>query len=195
MSSSTIARPQAKISRPASARRRYQGHIFSVWQWPQKLYDGQEVLFETISRTDTVTILPITAEKKVLMTRQEQPRIAAFYGLPGGVVDSGEEPLAAAKRELLEETGYQAENWQLWFASQVSSKIDWANYVFVAQACRKVAKQNLDGGEKISVLELSLDEYIEIMRRDDYRDQEIALRYFRMTVIEQAEFRQRYFAA
>ena len=190
MSKQKIIRPPAKITRPNSAKKVYQGRIFNIWQWPQELYDGRQAVYEMIERTDTVTTLAITKEQKVIVTKQEQPCTNEFFGLPGGVIDQGEEPLAAAKRELLEETGFQAGDWQLWFASQFSGKIDWANYVFVAKDCHLTSEQNLDGGEKIKVLELPFVDYVEIMRQENYRDAEIALRYFRMTADEKENFRE-----
>ena len=56
-----IKRPLAKLQRGDGAKIMAQGNFFKIWQWPQKLYDGSEVTFESISRADTVTVLALTA--------------------------------------------------------------------------------------------------------------------------------------
>jgi 8-oxo-dGTP pyrophosphatase MutT (NUDIX family) len=62
----------------------------------------------------------------------------------------GEDILTAAKRELLEESGYEADEFVLWDAQHPVIKIDWVVYTFVAKGLRKVADLRLDGGERIT---------------------------------------------
>ena len=58
---------------------------------------------------DWVTVVPITAAGRVVMIRQYRHGTGEIgLEIPGGVIDPGEEPLAAARRELREETGYGA---------------------------------------------------------------------------------------
>ncbi len=169
-----LQRPQAKQSIPSSATRAFQGKVFSVYQWPQELFNGKTVTFEAIKRPDSVNVLPITADKKIILTKQEQPGMRPFIGALGGRVDDGEEPLDTAKRELLEESGLTANRLDLWIAVYIAEKVDWVYWTFIAKDCNKAADQHVDAGEKIQLAELSFDEYLMLVAQDNYRDADIA---------------------
>ena len=173
-----IQRPISKQPIPKHAERVFRGKIFEVWQWEQQLFDGSLVVFEKLKRDDTVNVLPVV-QGKILLTEQEQPGMEPFIGAAGGRIDEGETPLEAAERELLEETGHEADEFVLWDAVQQYDKIDWAIYTFVARGCRKVADLRLDSGEKIRLRPVTFDEFLEIVATDRYRDGEIALKIFR----------------
>lgn len=81
----------------------------------------------------------------------------------------------AAKRELLEESGYEAEEYILWHAQNSIPKTDWPVYVFIAKGLKKVSEMNLDGGEKIELLSVTLDELIQMATNKESRfvEQEI----------------------
>ena len=147
---------------PVNAKSVFKGKIFEVFQWEQELYDGTYKTFEKLKRPDTVVVFPVLDDGKILLTEQEQPGKEPFIGATGGKVEEGEDILEAAKRELLEESGYEAEEFILWDAQQPISKIEWAVYTFVAKGLRKVADLSLDGGEKIKLRTATLDELIDI---------------------------------
>jgi len=166
-----IKKPISNQPIPANAKRVFKGVVFDVYQWEQKGYDGKVKTFEKIKRYDTALIIPITKEGKIILAKQEQPGKKPFIGLVGGRVDEGEKPLEAAKRELLEETGYKAKEWLLFDALQPVSKIEWALYFFIAKGCHKVANQTLDGAEKIDLFLVNFDEFLEVMLHDNFRGQ------------------------
>ncbi|HEU5187641.1 MAG TPA: NUDIX domain-containing protein, partial [Candidatus Saccharimonadales bacterium] len=93
-----LQRPLPEQPIPDTAKQVFAGRIFDVYQWPQQLYDGTEVTFEAIRRPDSVNILPITSEGKIVLTKQEQPGMEPFIGALGGRVDKDETPLQAAER-------------------------------------------------------------------------------------------------
>ena len=69
---------------------------------------GVPEIFHSLSQADYVTVLAVTAEGRVPLVRQYRPAIQAVsLELPGGMVDSSEDPAATAERELYEETGFR----------------------------------------------------------------------------------------
>ncbi len=149
---------------PQNAKKVFEGVIFDVYQWEQKMYDGTTEIFERLDRADTVDVLATTKEGKIIIQRQSQPdREEAFLCLIGGRVEKGEEPLDAAKREMLEETGFTSMQWSHFFSFSPMLKLRWVMHVFVARDSDKSAEQNLDPGEKIEVREVTFDEFIELV--------------------------------
>lgn len=175
-----ISRPLSKQPIPENAKRVFRGVIFDVYQWEQKMFDGTTAVFEKLRRPDTVVVFPILPDGKILMTEQEQPGKTPFIGAAGGRVDEEEDTLTAAKRELLEETGYIAEEFILWDARQPVSKIDWAVFTFIARGLKKVSDLDLDAGEKIKLLPLTLDELINIATDKNiyFAEQEIVFKFW-----------------
>ncbi len=168
-----IIRPASKQPIPEHATNVFTGKLFDVWQWQQEMYDGTTVTFEKLKRPDTVVVFAVLPDGKILLTEQEQPGKAPFIGATGGRVDVGEDPLTAAKRELLEESGYQAERFTLWRAEHPTSKIDWVVYIFIAKGLTKVSEPHLDGGEKITLMPTSLDELIVLALEERLAEKEV----------------------
>ena len=162
-----IERPQSKQPLPENAKLVFKGVMFDTYQWEVEGYDGSKKIFEKLKRPDTAVILPITEDGKIIIGFQEQPHKLPFMGAIGGRVDEGEDILEAAKRELLEETGYEANQWILYDAIQPISKIEWAIYTFIAKDLKKVAEQSLDGAEKIELKFITFDEFIDLAVNDD----------------------------
>lgn len=171
-----IKRPSSTQPIPPHAKEVFKGKIFSVYQWEQKMYDGTTATFEKLKRTDTVTVIPITVDGKIILSKQEQPGIAPFIGGLGGRIDEGEDPLTAAKRELLEETGFEAKEYILWDSAQPVGKIDWAVYTFVAKGAHKTQEQNVDAGENIQLIYVTFDEFLKYVVQKDFRDTEVAMK-------------------
>lgn len=152
---------------PQEAKLVFEGKIFGVYQWPQKMFDGTTATFEMLKRPDTVRIIAIRETEdgpKVIFTKQRQPRKDWFYDYPGGRVDDEDKnELAAAKRELLEETGYKFRTWKLIRVRQPFSKVDWLVYTFVATDFEGKIDQQLDSGEEIEVLEVEASEAVKML--------------------------------
>lgn len=161
------------MSLPKKAKRVFKGEMFEVWQWRQKLFDGTYATFERLKRPPSVSVLPVW-NGQIVIAREQQPDTKPFVGLIAGRSDDGESPLAAAKRELLEETGLTSRDWELVLVDQPSTKIEWKIYFYLARNCQKVAKQKLDGGEKIKLLRLSFENFLRYCTANKLRDREVA---------------------
>lgn len=168
-----IPKPISKQPIPEHAKRIFKGVIFDVYQWEQELFNGTKTTFEKLKRPDTVVVFPVLPDGRILLTEQEQPGKEPFIGATGGRVDEGEDILEAAKRELLEESGYEAEEFILWEASHPVEKIDWVVYVFIAKGLKKVSELSLDGGEKITLKPVRFDEFIDIGTNKQFAEKEI----------------------
>ena len=129
----------------------FAGIIYDVYQWQQQVFDGSDKTFEMLRRPDTVVTIGVVGDK-IIVLRDEQPHRGVRMTFPGGRADNGQEPtLLAAKRELLEETGYEFNDWKLVHVMQKHTKIEWFIYVFVAWNGAQTTQPHLDPGEKIEV--------------------------------------------
>ncbi|MES2668362.1 MAG: NUDIX hydrolase [Patescibacteria group bacterium] len=160
---------------PAHAVRVFKGVIFEVYQWEQELFDGSFKTFEKLRRNDSSVVIPVLPGGKLLMTEDEQPGRDLVLTFPGGESENGESPEHAARRELLEETGYEAETMTLVRSSDPSSKIAWTIHTFIARGCRKTAPQALDAGERITTRAVTLDELIGFADDPRFQNRELQI--------------------
>jgi len=152
---------------PKNAEKVFQGKIYNVYQWPQKLFDDSEATFEMVSRPDTVKIIAVK-DDKIVIVKQRQPNLDWYYDFPSGRHDDPDEnELAAAKRELREETGMEFSHWKLIGVKQPFIKIDWLVYTFLATDFVRQGPQELDAGEDIEVLEIDFDKVKQLSKRSE----------------------------
>src|SRR3989344_4980343 len=180
-----IQRPVSKQPIPDNAKRVFKGVLFDTYQWEQEMFDGTKTTFEKLKRPDTIVVFPVLPDGKILLTEQEQPGKGFFIGATGGRVEEGEDILETAKRELLEESGYTADNFILWDAQQPISKIEWAVYTFIAKGLKKTADINLDAGEKIKLKPVSFEELLEIGSSENFYEKEVIFKFMEARLDEQ----------
>jgi len=126
-----------------------------------------ERILKNRSDGDAVVIIPITKEGKYIIEVQSRPNMIDTEGVavefPAGMVDNGEEFIDAAKRELLEETGYVSENIkELEWHYQDQGCSNAIIKTFIATGCWKREGQHLDADEVLSTIEVTLDELTEL---------------------------------
>lgn len=113
-----------------------------------------------IEKANWINVIAITEEGKFVFERQYRHGARVInYELPAGIIEEGEEPIEAAKRELLEETGYSGGEWVEYNRAYPNpSSMTNMNYTFLAKGVRKEKEQNLEVTENIEVLFLSIEE-------------------------------------
>jgi len=115
--------------------------------------------FYVIETGDWVGVIPLTEERAVVLVKQFRHGTRSFsLEIPGGLVE-GDDPSAAARRELLEETGYEAGELELLGVLRPQPAIFNNRYfLFLAQDVKRVSSPSLDEGEDIEVVEVPLEE-------------------------------------
>ena len=155
---------------PKNAKKVFSGLLFDVYQWQQRLYDGSFTTFEAVTRPDTVAILAVTDDNKILVTKEKQPVYNGWiFSVPGGRVEQDEDPLITAKRELKEETGLTAKTLKLYTSIYPESKIDYAVHIITAKNLVQSGKQELDAGEQIKIIYMTPLEFVKLVLSDKFR--------------------------
>jgi ADP-ribose pyrophosphatase len=134
------------------------------------LPDGREVDgFLWIRTRDFVAMVAVTERDEVVLLRSYKhgPRNVSL-AVPAGYIEDSEEPLAAAKRELREESGYESDEW-----SSLGSYVVDGNYgvgtehVFLAQGARKVTEPASGDLEEMEIVVVPRDEVSAFVRRGE----------------------------
>lgn len=118
-----------------------------------------------------VNVIAITVDGQFLMVEQYRHGLQdVFTELVAGVMEDGEEPIEAAKRELMEETGYGKGDWKLLTVlSQNPSTTTNLTYCFLATGVEPVSVQHLDATEDIEIRLLSEDEVKAMLLNDELK--------------------------
>jgi ADP-ribose pyrophosphatase len=132
------------------------------------LPDGREVDgFLWIQTRDFVAVVAVSERSDVVLVRSYKhgPR-AISLAVPAGYIEEHEEPLAAAKRELREETGYEATEWTALGRFVVDGNYGvCTEHVYLARGARSVTTPESGDLEQIEIVLLPLAEIIPLVRR------------------------------
>lgn len=158
---------------PKHAKMVFKGRIFEVWQWEQKMFDGTVEVFERLRRPNTAQVIPVVGDKILIQTQEQPDKPYPFSSLPGGRCNYEEDPLEAAKRELLEESGYVSRDWVLWKEQNPVGKIEWTVYTFIARNCVFQQPPQLDAGEKITTRLISFDDFLMLSEDTAFYEKEL----------------------
>ena len=139
---------------------KFEGKIVTVKVERFRHADGDEVTREKVSHPGAVAILAVD-ERRVWLTRQPREVVGnpASLEIPAGKLDvEGESPLETAKRELAEEIGKQAANWEEILSFHTSAGFsDERIVLYLAEGLSDAAETETEENERIEIVSWPLD--------------------------------------
>ena len=149
----------------------FDGNLLHVLRDNARLPNGSESLREHIAHPGAVIVIPMIPNGNLLLERQfRYPLKKVFIELPAGKIDAGEAPLLTGQRELLEETGYSAEEW-IYLAAQHPC-IGYSNEIIHIYLARGLTagKHQRDSDENLQLFDASLQDCLAMVQRGEITD-------------------------
>lgn len=125
--------------------------------------------FHLIKGPSWAAALAVTDAREVVLVRQYRHGYGdVSVELPAGVIDEHEQPLDAVQRELLEETGYAADDWRPLLSAQTEpSRHTTRAHFFCAFGARRVAEPKLDASEHVETFTVPAPELVAMLERGE----------------------------
>ena len=148
-----------------TSRVAYDGGLLKVLRDEVRLPDGGQAWREYVLHPGAVMVLALVDDDTLLLERQYRyPKGAHFYELPAGKLEPDEPPLETAKRELVEECGFEAAEW--WKIAKLDPCIGYSDeviHLYGARGLRHVGNK-LDVGEHLVTFEAKLADAMDWIR-------------------------------
>ncbi len=160
------------VERLISSQTVFRGRPISVRVDEVELPGGQRARREVVIHPGAVAIVPLLPDGGVIMIRQYRHAAGTvLYELPAGTLAPGESAVDCARRELAEETGYEAERLSLLFSTYLSpgysSEII---HIFAASGLRRGAAAAPDEDERLETVTLPLSEAVAMVGRGEVQN-------------------------
>jgi ADP-ribose pyrophosphatase len=143
----------------------YDGGLLKVHRDEVRLHDGKTAWREYVVHPGAVMVLAFVDAATILLERQfRYPKHRHFIELPAGKLEKDETPLATAKRELVEECGFEARQW--WKISTLDPSIGYSDEVIELYGARDLnhVGAKLDAGEHLETFEAKIADALEWVR-------------------------------
>jgi ADP-ribose pyrophosphatase len=149
----------------------HQGKVFKLIRENVTLDNGVNTDVEFVEHPGATAIIPVLNERRVVLLKQYRHALRKYiWEIPAGTLDPQESVLDCAKRELIEETGFSADQWhKLGEITPVPGYSDERLHIFLATRLQP-AERNLDKDEIINVHEVEFNEALEMIRRGEIQD-------------------------
>ncbi|MBP6005559.1 NUDIX domain-containing protein [Candidatus Saccharibacteria bacterium] len=168
MSVGRLPKSIKRFSREPGARLVGEEYLFKIFNVPLLDYQGNSRDFTVIQRPDTVSIIPVLDNGRILIGNEGQPH----WGVKGQVILSGtrednESIIGAAKRELREEAGLSMKEYYHVMTYRMGT-MEWFFHQVIARVEIKWVEPQLGSGESLTVQDYSLEEIIQMIREDQF---------------------------
>ena len=149
----------------------HRGRVFNLIRENVTLDNGVITDMEFVEHPGATAIIPMLNESRVLLLKQYRHSLRQYiWEIPAGTLDPQESIMNCAKRELIEETGFSANQWQkLAEITPVPGYSDERIHIFLATDLQP-AEQNLDTDEIINVHDVGFSEAIEMIEKGEIQD-------------------------
>src|SRR5688572_27194494 len=153
------------------SRLAFEGTFLRVYVDTVRSADGHVGTREYLRHPGAVMIIPLFSDGQVILERQfRYPMKRSMIEFPAGKIDAGETPLGCAKRELLEETGYQAARWS--YLGGLHNAIAYCDEKIEMYLAEDLSQQRaaLDPGETLEVFSAGLQQLLHWIREGTVTD-------------------------
>jgi 8-oxo-dGTP pyrophosphatase MutT (NUDIX family) len=140
--------------------------FLQIWEERVRLANGSQIDdFCLVEAPDWASVVCITPERQVALVRQYRHGIRKdSLELPAGALEPGEAPLAAAQRELLEETGYASAHWQPLMSASIDPSRQTARaHFYCASGAERASVPRLDASEDLETVFVSRAELLDFI--------------------------------
>jgi ADP-ribose pyrophosphatase len=149
----------------------HQGRVFNLINENYTLENGVTTDMDFIQHPGAAAMVPMLNQTEVVLIKQYRHAIREFiWEIPAGTLDPRESPINCAKRELIEETAYSADDWhQLGTITPLPGCSNERIHIFLASEL-KPAKQDLDEDEMLNVHKMELSAAMQMILAGEISD-------------------------
>ena len=149
----------------------HQGRVFRLVNEIYTLDNGVTSDMDFIQHPGAAAMVPMLNQTEVVLIKQYRHAVREFiWEIPAGTLDPEESAIDCAKRELIEEIGYSANDWhQLGTITPLPGCSDERIHIFLASELQ-LAKQDLDDDELLNVHNMELSEALEMIFSGEIHD-------------------------
>ena len=167
-----MIRDEALREKFLSSEAIYPGKIIRVEKWQVELPNGETAMREIVRHNGASAIVPVDDQGIVTLVRQHRVAIGqCTWEIPAGKLDSpSEDPFAAAKRELEEETGLQAAEWRK--LTSIYTTPGFCNEQIAIYLATGLSQRNAhpDDDEFLGLTRMPLSEAVSLCISGEFRD-------------------------
>ena len=147
----------------------FSGHVVRLTLDKVELENGRSAMREVVHHRGGACIAALTEKDELYLVRQYRYALGKTVNeLCAGVIEKGEEPMAAARRELMEETGFGGGNWQEWMTISANPSTHTnLTHCFLATDVELLSEQHLDEGEDVQVRIFTRQEVEDMLQKGE----------------------------